>query len=60
MPFKSPRLDPRPPRRFIHEGSLLEWLGILGFIFLLCLIVIVFYNENPWANHLSSLGSPLP
>ena len=60
MSFKSPRLDVRPHRRFIHEGSMLEWFCILGLIFLLCLAAIVFYYENPWVNHLSSLGSPLP
>jgi hypothetical protein len=60
MSFKLPDLNTHPHRRFIHEGSLLEWFCILGFIFLLCLVVIIFYNENPWADHLSSLGSPLP
>lgn len=56
----TPPESSRPRRRFIREGSLLEWAFILALIFIIVIGVIFIYNEGPWTSQLSSLSSPLP
>jgi hypothetical protein len=59
MTLPIPPSEPsRPQRRFIHEGSLLEWGLILALIFVIVIGAIFLYNEGPWLNPLSNLGSP--